>query len=270
MFDTEKFILEVEKRPALYNVHSEEYSDRTLRTKCWDDLGEIMFTNWDKMTPVEREVAGKEMVKKWKSVRDNFVREVKLRRSFEMEGSTVKKRKYLFYDQLAFLVPYIKGVDTAESTERRLSSESSIEAAEEVGANTVKPARGRHRRRGRVRDVPAIDRTVASKSVPIKVLLPERKQEVQEIQTVQQQNRMDSDRFGNKSFLMSFLPLMDSMTSQKSLDVRIQISEVFRNAMLSSGQYSEPAAAVDQSPHFLEVTDIIQEASESDSPRASK
>lgn len=36
--DTEKFIEEIRKRPAIWDYSTEEYADRDLRQKCWDDI----------------------------------------------------------------------------------------------------------------------------------------------------------------------------------------------------------------------------------------
>lgn len=36
--DTELFIIEVEKRPALYNTKLKEYSDKILKNKLWIEI----------------------------------------------------------------------------------------------------------------------------------------------------------------------------------------------------------------------------------------
>lgn len=46
MFDTELFISEVEKRPALYDARDKEYSDRELKYKLWDEIAAVMYKNW--------------------------------------------------------------------------------------------------------------------------------------------------------------------------------------------------------------------------------
>lgn len=38
MFDVEKFILEVESRPSIWDVTSDEYSDRIKKKECWREL----------------------------------------------------------------------------------------------------------------------------------------------------------------------------------------------------------------------------------------
>lgn len=37
-FDSEKFILEIESRPAIWNPACGEYSNRDVKKKCWEEL----------------------------------------------------------------------------------------------------------------------------------------------------------------------------------------------------------------------------------------
>jgi hypothetical protein len=44
-FDTQKFIIEVEKRPALYNKSILEYSDKDLKEELWIEVCEAIVSN---------------------------------------------------------------------------------------------------------------------------------------------------------------------------------------------------------------------------------
>lgn len=59
MFDTEMFISEVEKRPALYNARHKEYSDRDLKYKLWDEIAAAMYKNWETLPGQECRKKGK-------------------------------------------------------------------------------------------------------------------------------------------------------------------------------------------------------------------
>jgi hypothetical protein len=41
-FDTEKFIREIESRKAIWDITSEEYSDRDLKKRRWEEITNIM------------------------------------------------------------------------------------------------------------------------------------------------------------------------------------------------------------------------------------
>ena len=52
-FDTERFIVEIENRPCLWNSASKDYSDRNLKIKCWDELV-IIFQEKEEMSNQEK------------------------------------------------------------------------------------------------------------------------------------------------------------------------------------------------------------------------
>lgn len=58
MFDTERFIEEIEKRPAIYDVSRGEYNDRNAKMTAWDEVCQVMVPNWARLTDEERNVEG--------------------------------------------------------------------------------------------------------------------------------------------------------------------------------------------------------------------
>jgi len=59
MFDTEKFICEIEARAPLYDVKSKSYSNREIKAKCWFEVGNAMFDDWDEIELAEKDERGK-------------------------------------------------------------------------------------------------------------------------------------------------------------------------------------------------------------------
>ena len=51
--EVEKLILEVERRPPLYNKKLKEYSERNLKDKLWCEVYESVDTNWSEL-PAEQ------------------------------------------------------------------------------------------------------------------------------------------------------------------------------------------------------------------------
>ena len=51
--DIEKLILEVERRPPLYNKQLKEYGDRNLKDKLWYEVYDLVVTNWSEL-PAEQ------------------------------------------------------------------------------------------------------------------------------------------------------------------------------------------------------------------------
>lgn len=54
-------------------------------------------------------------MKKWKALRDNFVREQRLLKKMATDVAAAKKKKYVYFEQLLFLLPYVKVNDNTVS-----------------------------------------------------------------------------------------------------------------------------------------------------------
>lgn len=52
-FDTERFIVEIENRPSLWNISSDDYSNRDLKKKCWEEIVDI-FKDKEEMNIQEK------------------------------------------------------------------------------------------------------------------------------------------------------------------------------------------------------------------------
>lgn len=48
-FDTELFIDEIKKRPALFNTKIKDYSDKSKKKKLWSELCQQFIENWDEL-----------------------------------------------------------------------------------------------------------------------------------------------------------------------------------------------------------------------------
>lgn len=59
MFDTQKFICEVENLPPLYDTQCKEYSNREIKAKYWAEIGESMYEDWVSISIVTKNKRGK-------------------------------------------------------------------------------------------------------------------------------------------------------------------------------------------------------------------
>lgn len=44
-FDTERFIVEIQNRPSLWDSATKDYSDRNLKIKCWGEIVHLFKEN---------------------------------------------------------------------------------------------------------------------------------------------------------------------------------------------------------------------------------
>ncbi|XP_076030828.1 uncharacterized protein LOC143019011 [Oratosquilla oratoria] len=111
--DTERFILEVEKRPALYNRRLNESCDTNEKKRLWLELCEMFIENWNELSPAEKRDKGKDLQSKWKNLRTCFQRECNAQTSETPGPRGKKRRKYMYFDQMLFLLPTSKDKETA-------------------------------------------------------------------------------------------------------------------------------------------------------------
>ncbi|XP_055633435.1 uncharacterized protein LOC129773806 [Toxorhynchites rutilus septentrionalis] len=194
MFDTEKFISEVKRRPALYDVRSSDYVCRELKAQCWADIGAIMYRDWKSMSATARDTKCKGLIKKWKAVRDNFVKDQRIQ-----QEAKHKKRRYVYHDQLQFLLPHLKG------NENYLSKNGHIESAMPLDQTASNDDEDDHKQI-------SIDPFTSSVAVFDESALRKLEQE--------------GDVYGHRTFLMSYVPLLNSLPLHAALQARIQIAQV--------------------------------------------
>ncbi|XP_023939733.1 uncharacterized protein LOC112047053 [Bicyclus anynana] len=102
MFDTERFISEVHMRECIWNSNLNEYGDRILRRRAWEEIGSVIYQDWEVFGGKTKNETVQELQKKWKHLRDYFIRE-KNKKNSKSEGVTTRKRKRPFLEMLEFL-----------------------------------------------------------------------------------------------------------------------------------------------------------------------
>ncbi|KAJ2941416.1 hypothetical protein O0L34_g3625 [Tuta absoluta] len=100
-FDTELFIDEVEKRVAIWNMESSDYSNRVIKRRNWEEIVEIFCEAGD--SEEKKKALGISLQKKWKGLRDGFVREMKKKKTTPSGSGASGKTKYLYFERLMFL-----------------------------------------------------------------------------------------------------------------------------------------------------------------------
>lgn len=188
----------------------------------------------------------KELQKKWKAIRDNFVKDVRHQRKASTGLSAVKKRHYIYFDQLQFLLPCLND-EHEPITENETEScdlKTNSTADERVQFNVVAIAPPTATAIGKYQNTDTNTYTPArtSNNVPnnqVNVIKCRKEDNsnstietvanaLSEMVSWHHEERLN-DKFGNRAFLLSFLPLMDELTADLVLEARFKITEIFRN-----------------------------------------
>ncbi|XP_041974140.1 uncharacterized protein LOC121729634 [Aricia agestis] len=107
VIDANKLIPAVKTRPPIYDATMKEYSDLDLKKTLWDEVCREVFTPtaWESLSEKEQASHLHEVRKKWVNLRHCFRRDIMTQIKMESEGKK-KKRKYIYYDELSFLLPF--------------------------------------------------------------------------------------------------------------------------------------------------------------------
>lgn len=239
MFDTEKFIEEIQKRPAIYDVNRSEYNDRNAKMTAWDEVCQVMVPTWPRLTNEERNLEEKNLRGKWRNIRDYFTKELKLQKSQQLGLGSRKRRKYMYFDQLLFLMPTVENKRNTGATLTQCKSEESegevdnpvIEEYDEPLSHGASLTTGRdHLQPGAsYKMCPRYPKQLCETA------FTSFDNEIHDMLSSNSSQRItyDEDDY-DKMFLLSLLPIIRQVPEEKKLDVRIQIQQVLALALRTS------------------------------------
>ncbi|GBP86928.1 hypothetical protein EVAR_60910_1 [Eumeta japonica] len=94
-FDTNRFIAEVAKREALYRRDLDV--DQGERMLLWREVGQRVYRDWHEIDKAEIYDRLIELQRRWRSLRDAYKRELRLRKA---NNGPRRRRQYIYYKQL--------------------------------------------------------------------------------------------------------------------------------------------------------------------------
>lgn len=207
MIETEKFIKCVKNNPTIWKKTAKRYGDRLARENCWNLIGQQVYDAWEAKTEEERQEEVINMKNKWRHMRDSFN---KYMNQAEGRFSGVKKRKYIYADNLTFLLNRGKR-STFKNHDTREKDDKSSWGNEENNTNEEVSSRNRHQSQTTSRKL--------LNSVTNSIQM--NKQQTSKTPTPMQD---DPDR----CYLLSLLPEFKRLTDDQKLDFRFHTLQFFR------------------------------------------
>ncbi|XP_055638632.1 uncharacterized protein LOC129776800 isoform X1 [Toxorhynchites rutilus septentrionalis] len=199
-------IEEVEQRPALYQKGLKEYSDANFKKKLWDEVCEAVVVGWNRLSAEDKINKGRDVQKKWANLRTCFRRELNAQKNTKPGKTSFMRRKYVYFEQLLFLLPYMENRHTEGNLEEDNSQEN-VEDDEAGGPSTSTPIRQRKKRHN------------VSKHTDLDEIL------------LKPFNETNTDEDVN--FAMSLVPSLQNLTPEEKLDAKIGILNVFKQIRLA-------------------------------------
>ncbi|XP_056645842.1 uncharacterized protein LOC130451065 [Diorhabda sublineata] len=244
----ENLIEEVEKRPALYKKSLKEYSDANMKKKLWEEVCEAVVVDWNSLSAEEKTNKGRNVKikileylceflfiylfiylqllhfviltrnrasgrNKWANLRTCFRRELNAQKNTKSGQAANKRRKYVYFEQLLFLLPCMEN----RLTEGNLEEEnflSNDEHDDQAGSSTPTPIRQRKKR-------PNVPKQTDVDEALLKAL-----------------NEPNTDEDVN--FALSLVPSLQSLTAEEKLDAKISILNVFKQIRSARCAQSPP------------------------------
>ncbi|KAL4714236.1 hypothetical protein ACJJTC_009588 [Scirpophaga incertulas] len=101
--DMELFILEIQSRPAIWDLKSDSYNNKGEKVKAWEEICELFVGNFWNKTAKEKNIEVTKLQRKWKSLRDSFNREKAKKKNVASGSAATSSKEYIYFNQLSFL-----------------------------------------------------------------------------------------------------------------------------------------------------------------------
>lgn len=226
-FDTELFIVEVEKEECLWKMNSKEYMvDRYVKAKAWAKIASNMYDEWESYNKEEQELKIEELKKKWKHLRDNYTRDINETRKIQSGSEARNTKRYTYSDILSFLQPVVKKRKTTGNIETPTCSTDNAISTDEYGDERQcqldeSAAESVHEE---------CDGSVSKQQRKKKEqITPFQKNLLHLMKNAPVHKPEDFD--ADKSFLLSFLPDLKKMNENQKLELKIQFMQSVKNIL---------------------------------------
>ncbi|XP_059053624.1 uncharacterized protein LOC131847922 [Achroia grisella] len=231
--DVNVLINEVRKRKPIYDTFRKEYHDRILKKKLWDEVCQVVYSSdWDSLSAQDKIKYGKEVQKRWASLRHCFRREITAQKNAPSGKSGPKKRKYLYFNSLLFLLPFSERV----KPEKYESDETDEEALENIADVSKKKLTAAEPSSSKQKQISSLTNDTEAVT-----LLKEGSQ------TVQNLKMYDHEQDGDESFFRSLVPSMRELTEDQKLLLRMEILKLILNFKQSLNNSSSTSDDNDKS-----------------------
>ncbi|XP_076054585.1 uncharacterized protein LOC143033254 [Oratosquilla oratoria] len=201
--NTEEFISEVEKRPALWDPSKEEYKNKNKKEEAWSEVCRSTYQNYEEKTEEEKKQIVKELQTRWKSIRDAYIRNFKKLKDESKSGrGAVKTHRYVFAEQLSFLGKVGENRGTTDTlVPNHVPDDRTRDANEKTSITQPK----------------------------ISVEPKKRKRNLLEEKLIKFMDDSEEKEDDDKDFFMSMVPLVRTLNIEQKIEFRMQVLAALQN-----------------------------------------
>ncbi|XP_075980281.1 uncharacterized protein LOC142979317 [Anticarsia gemmatalis] len=219
MFNTENLIVEIHKRECLWNKNHPNYGNATFKRAKWEEIGAVIYAYcWETLTAEERHEKVLEMTKKWRNVRDYYIKEKRKQQdSTSTDRLRHKKRLYNYFKILTFL-------DNRKVRKRKNSNEHDLTVYSDH--ESVSSSNEEQENDEQINETIHEETPVQIKEeTPIQIQRPKPITTIQKrfISTLNKPRESGSRVAASRNFLLSLMPDVESLSEQQYMSFRLAV-----------------------------------------------
>ncbi|XP_077292071.1 uncharacterized protein LOC143915337 [Arctopsyche grandis] len=221
-FDTDKFIMEIQNRPAIWDSTDPVYMDRYKKSASWEEIVEIF--GGAELDTEQKKQQGLLLLTKWRGLRSSYSRESRRQKKI-MSGSVDRRSEYVYFKPLQFLQKVSSIRDTSEQNE--IEDNGYIEGVK-TSENQLasEPAQ----------DKPIERKSYKKKRKPVNESDPFVVTLQKSIDTRERQQKEESDE--DRMFLLSLLKTLKTVPQERKMSTKIKIMSILNEATQNYNAYS--------------------------------
>ncbi|XP_041982313.1 uncharacterized protein LOC121735535 [Aricia agestis] len=254
--DITMLIQEIRNRPGIYDTSKAEYRNKHLKSKLWEEVCCNIYSApvWTSLTSKEKTKYRNDIQLKWNSLRSCFRRDLSAQKNTPSGSGRKKKRKYIYFDLLLFLLPFTAVENNEPSIEIEQSAESLYITVQNSHTESTDFKRPKTQPKSRTNS-----------------------DDEEYLETLREGNQLNNNLHNSEnrtilgdidedeSFLRSLLPYVKQFSPDQKLQLRIQLLQTvlnFKNSLSSSEFSHNQIQQVLDVPneHRIAVTDSLMDS----------
>ncbi|KAK2587681.1 hypothetical protein KPH14_003798 [Odynerus spinipes] len=216
--NTEDFISEIEARPAIWELSSDDYTNKITKKNAWEEVIKKFCPDFERKSSAEKNNIALRFQRKWKSLRDCYSRELlKLKKERLGAVAPANRKQYMYYNQLSFLQTVVKPMSSIMETVDNLAKVVKKEPKKhtEIEVNVKSNMRSKRS----ISDMKQLEDDKLFMAVAEKIMRGKPQQTMEK----------DEDTL----FVLSLVPELKKIPDDMKLDVKCELLNVFKKARLN-------------------------------------
>ncbi|XP_002942381.1 uncharacterized protein LOC100492197 isoform X1 [Xenopus tropicalis] len=124
IIDTERLIIEIRKRPSLFNPSDTDFADKQKRREAWEEICVEIIKDWAGSSSKIQVKYLNEIRKRWVTLRDYFQKELEAPTKKNRNGSrSSRKSAFIYFSDLQFLKPIMEDSETSLQVDEEMYDE---------------------------------------------------------------------------------------------------------------------------------------------------